>query len=64
MKEVLASWTAEFQHEANFAPIRQLYDSLRREGVSFIPQVCASVLCPVNVGPYIYNMERTLYETL
>lgn len=36
MKEVLASWTAEFQHEVNFAPIRQLYDSLRKEGISFV----------------------------
>ena len=40
MKEVLASWTAEFQHEANFTPIRQLYDNLRKEGISFIPLVC------------------------
>ena len=39
MKEVLASWTAEFQHEASFTPIRQLYDSLRKEGISFVPQV-------------------------
>ena len=39
MKEVLASWTAEFQHEAVFTPIRQLYDTLRREGISFVIQV-------------------------
>ena len=39
MKEVLASWTAEFQHEVNFAPIRQLYDSLRKEGISFVQAV-------------------------
>ncbi|XP_065897860.1 signal transducing adapter molecule 1-like isoform X2 [Dysidea avara] len=38
MKEVLASWTAEFQHEAVFTPIRQLYDTLRREGISFVIQ--------------------------
>ena len=58
MKEVLASWTAEFQHETNFAPIRQLYDSLRKEGVSFIAQVMSGSSCLLKW----ISSEVVLYE--
>lgn len=56
MKEVLASWTAEFQHESAFTPIRQLYDNLRKEGISFVIQVNQN--CLVMVILYLFYVTQ------